>query len=56
MSQVFVEELVFGASAIPNMIPPHLGRNNRLFDNVALYFFIVSVIHFILQQLVRLVS
>jgi hypothetical protein len=43
MLQVLVEELVFGTSAMSKMIPSHRGGNNRLFDNPALYFFIVSV-------------
>ena len=34
-------------------IPPHPEINNRLFDNTALYFFIIPVIHFISQQSVR---
>jgi hypothetical protein len=56
MSQVLVAELALGASAMFKMIPPHLGRNNRLFDNLALYFFISSVIYIILQPLAHLVS
>src|SRR5262249_54709624 len=56
MLQVLVEELVIGTSAMSKMIPSHYGGNNRLFDNTALYFFIVSVMYFISQRSVHLVS
>src|SRR5438309_5865880 len=56
MSRVLLAELVFGASAISNTIPSHLAINNRLFDNTALYFFIVSVMDFILQPSAHLAS